>query len=197
MFKLKYPRLGLSHLFICLVAAIACTHSGIVFSAPGAHGPNGEHLDMENEELHTDNPKFESFTESFELLGEVWPGKVQLYLHEFATNRPVANASIELESGDISANAVYSNTLKHYQLNDKTFVSKLNQPGEHNIIVTILTEESGDLLATTLLTPAIPSSESNDDNHHHHVFSWTSAGIGGALLIAGIGIGYLTRGRRG
>lgn len=75
--------------------------SQVVNASPGAHGPNGEHIDTSNKTAASVNPKFESFTESFELLGELFESQLLIYLHDFKTNAPVVGATIELESGEL------------------------------------------------------------------------------------------------
>ncbi len=195
MFKSKFPTSGFPRLLTGVVAAIAFIHSGVVFSAPGAHGPNGEHLDIDSRVQRSENPKFENFTEAFEVLGEVLPDKVHLYLHDFPTNRPVADATVELETGELSTEALYDETLKYYLIQDQAFVSKLNQPGEHEIVITIFTEDSGDLLAASLLTPQHQSEPEHEEDHHHE-FDWTTALIGSAMLVAGIAVGRLSKGKR-
>ncbi|WP_143452305.1 hypothetical protein [Lacimicrobium alkaliphilum] len=197
MFKSKFPFSGLSQLLRGAVCATGITFSALAFSAPGAHGPNGEHLDVDTQVQQTENPKFESFTESFELLGEVFSDKVRLYLHDFSTNKPVANASIELESDTLSVQAGFSDDHQYYVIRDEAFVSKLNQPGEHEIVVTILTEEHGDLLASTLLTPEAASApQHGHEEEHHHAFPWTTVAIALVFFAAGLALAHFVQGRR-
>lgn len=173
----------------------AISYSTLVQSAPGAHGPNGEHLNVEPQALQAKRPTFESFTESFELLGEVFVDKVKVYLHDFPTNKPVANATVELESGSLSAQADFKSELQHYVIRDEAFVEKLNQPGEHGIVITILTEESGDLLASTLLSPEAASEAAHEPIHHHEV-SWTMVFIALLCFSGGLVLGRLAWGRK-
>ncbi|MCU7555404.1 hypothetical protein OCL06_12480 [Alteromonas sp. ASW11-19] len=179
-----------------MVAGVgAISYSALVLSAPGAHGPNGEHLDVDPQVHQAQRPTFESFTESFELLGEVFVDRVKVYLHDFPTNTPVADASVELESGSLSAQAGFSDEQQHYVIRDETFVAKLNQPGEHEIVITILTEESGDLLASTLLTPEA-ASEAEQEAAHHHGVSWTMVVIALLCFAGGLVVGRLRWGKK-
>jgi len=124
-----------------------------VQSSPGAHGPNGEHLNMEQKNQHTPRPKFEVFTESFELLGEVLSNELIVYLHDFETNTPIQFANIELETGTFVASARYDETQIRYIVNDVNFAAALNTAGEHEVIVTILTKDNGDLLVANFFMP--------------------------------------------
>lgn len=190
----KLPALGFVRLLMRVIAAGFFMHSVVVLSAPGAHGPNGEHLDMDHQKQLSENPKFENFTEAFELLGEVLPERVHLYLHDFSSNMPVSDATVELEIGELSAEALYDATVRHYIVNDSAVVSRLNQPGEHEIVITIFTEDNGDLLAASLLTPQ-PHTDSEYEDHHHEL-EWTVALLSSALLVAGVAFGRLSKGKR-
>ena len=85
-------------------------------ASPGAHGPNGEHLDTRTKAAASTNPKFESFTETFELAGELLENQLVIYLHDFKTNTPIADASIDLELGEMSASAEFSAQLQALSL---------------------------------------------------------------------------------
>jgi hypothetical protein len=72
--------------FLSLLALTLLLLSLSAQSSPGAHGPNGEHLDMGQSNQPTQRPKFEMYTESFEVLGEVFSNELIIYLHDFETN---------------------------------------------------------------------------------------------------------------
>ncbi len=179
-----------------IAGAGAIIFSAFAVSAPGAHGPNGEHLDVDSQAQQTENPKFESFTESFELLGEVFSDRVKLYLHDFPTNTPVTNASLELESGSLSANATFNDEQNHYVISDEAFVEQLKQPGEHEIVITILTEDSGDLLASRLMTPEAMASDTQHEDAHHHTLSWATVAIALLCFAGGLVIGRVALRRK-
>ena len=163
-------------LIVCVVLS-SLALSKMVNASPGAHGPNGEHLDTSNRVLASVNPKFESFTESFELLGELFDSQLVIYLHDFKSNAPIEGADIELESGELSANALYSDTLKAYVLTEQKMLELLNIEGEHEIVLTVMTQDNGDLLVANLTNlkstakvhtaDAYINNDSHDDDHHH------------------------------
>jgi hypothetical protein len=175
-----------------------------VQSSPGAHGPNGEHLNMEQKNQHTLRPKFEVFTGSFELLGEVFSNELIVYLHDFETNTPIQFANIELETGAFVASARYDETQIRYIVNDVNFAAALNTAGEHEVIVTILTKDNGDLLVANFVMPEdhVKSGTTEDphdgDHSHgsehagdqqygeeHHHFPWWALGL--AIVVFGLG----------
>lgn len=86
----------------------------------------------------------------FELVLEQLPNQqFQIYLDQFATNTPVANARIELESGAIKA-SVSTNAQGMATLS----LPALAQAGVHPLVFTISAGSQSDLLETTLtLTP--------------------------------------------
>lgn len=100
MSSFEIPRIestSLNKYLKILVVGLALVAAPLL-SAPGAHGPNGEHLDTNPQRKTTSNPKFEAFTETFELVGELFDSYIQINLHDYVTNKPISGASIELET---------------------------------------------------------------------------------------------------
>lgn len=196
---------------LCLMLAFT------VVASPGAHGPNGEHLDMEQSQQQDQQPKFEAFTESFELLAEVFPQQLIIYLHDFETNVPVKGANIELETGTLSATASFDEAKNHYVVANTDFLSMLNSAGEHEVIATVLTENNSDLLLANFVVPDAHSNDQhahdsqNNDSHHneqghaqdheekeekeeHHHFPWWALALAIGVFILGFVIGRRKKG---
>ena len=174
-----------------------------VHSSPGAHGPNGEHLDMEQSNQPNQRPKFETFTESFELLGEVFSNELIVYLHDFETNIPIQSASIDLEVGDLAASAGYDKAQNRYIINDVNFISALNASGVHEVLATILTEDNGDLLVANFVMPegneqTGNAEHSNNEGHEHgeedHHFPWWAIGLSIVVFALGFLLGRKNKG---
>jgi len=181
--------------FILCVVLTSVVLSSMVYASPGAHGPNGEHLDTSNSVLASANPKFESFTETFELLGELFESQLVIYLHDFKTNVPIEGASIELESGQLSANTEYSDTLKAYLLTDQKMLELLNADGSHEIVLTIMTQGSGDLLVANLdITKAHTTNDHNNEDHHH--IPWFEIFIVLVVFCVGFLFGRINKGKK-
>ena len=174
--------------FICFAVLFLLSLSHVVYASPGAHGPNGEHLDTAEKAVASSNPKFESFTESFEILGELLESQLVIYLHDYKSNVPVAGASIELESGELSSSAKYSDMLKAYILTEQKMLELLNTEREHEIVITVMTEDNGDLLVANLDTTNLNTTNEqyagqHDDSHDH--MPWFEIVI--ALIVFSIG----------
>ena len=180
-----------------LLASAFLLFSLTVQSSPGAHGPNGEHLDMEQSNQSTQRPKFESFTESFELLGEVFSNELIIYLHDFDSNTPIQSASIDLEIGALAASATYDKAENRYVINDNSIVNALNNSGEHEVIVTIMTDDSSDFLVANFVMPEtnvhIYEAEYSDDEEDHH-FPWWALGLSIVVFALGFFFGHKNKG---
>ena len=170
--------------FIVCVVLSSLALSKLVNASPGAHGSNGEHLDTSNSILASVNPKFESFTESFELLGELFETQLVIYLHDFKTNAPIESADIELESGELSADVQYSESLRAYVLTEQKMLELLNIEGEHEIVLTVMTQDNGDLLVANLNTTKVHTDDEHHDEDHHHI-PWLEIFIAFLVFITG------------
>ncbi len=196
-----FPRVPL----LSLLALALFMFSLSAQSSPGAHGPNGEHLDTEQSNQPTQRPKFETFTESFELLGEVFSNELIIYLHDFETNTPIQSASIDLEVGALAASASFDEAQNRYVVNEVNFISALNVGGEHQVVATILTENNGDLLVANFVMPQGNGQSSNaghsDDEAHehgeeHHHFPWWALGLSIIVFALGFLLGWKNKGVR-
>lgn len=164
-------------------------------AAPGAHGPDGEHLTTESPQQLSLQPRFEAFSELFELVGELQPHALVLHLHNYQSNRPVADAQIELETADLSSTADFIADKNHYLLDNPALLATLQQPGSHEIILTIISADNADLLTASLDRSATTSHGHESEEHHHGHFPWWSlllVLLG--LLVFGAGVLF---GRRG
>jgi hypothetical protein len=189
--------------FLSLLALALLLLSLSAQSSPGAHGPNGEHLDMEQSNQPIQRPKFETFTESFELLGEVFSNELILYLHDFETNTPTQSASIDLEVGALTASASFDEAQNRYIVNDVNFISALNVSGEHEVLATILTVDNGDLLVGNFVMPEVNAQSDNAEHSHnesqeqgeeHHHFPWWALGLSIVVFAFGFFFGRKNKG---
>jgi len=175
----------------CL-AALMLSVTLPVAAAPGAHGPDGEHLDAPTGAVGGPTlPRLEANSDLFELVAELKDGQLRIYVDRYASNEPVANASVEVESGSFKALAAYQSVEGHYLLADPALVRLLASPGEHALVFTLLAGEDADLLNGILDTRAVIAGDGHDHGHSH-ALEWTAWGIGG-LLAAGLVIVVLRR----
>jgi hypothetical protein len=181
-------RLSCGLLVLCTYVALGWPFSSA--AAPGAHGPNGEHLTTEPSNIGELMPRVETFSDQFELVAELLPDAMVIQLHHFQDNSPVRAATIEFETAEVSASAVYDEKLQQYRITSPELLTQLAKPQPHELVVTIMTEDQADLLVASFTpqSPAIPA------DHHDHdaipIWFWT------ALLIvaaASFVVGRLSR----
>lgn len=161
-----------------------------VYAAPGAHGPNGEHLAEEATNSSQLNPRFEAFTETFELVGELLSNELIIYLHDYATNAPIENASIEVEVNGLIAAAQYDNTHHHYSVTSSALTDLLTQPGEYEVIFTIFSDDAADLMSSTLVIEKTAQAPVHEEHHHH--FPWWAVISALSLFVLGLFLGRLS-----
>lgn len=116
-----------------------------------------------------------------------------IYLDDFATNAPVANAKVEVESGAFKAVATMQSAGIY-----STPAPALAKPGRYPLTVSVETEATADLLDVVLDTSAAGSPGNARAGHgdaSHGVGRW-AWGLGAAIalaLIAVVGIGMARR----
>lgn len=181
-----------------LVSVVRAAAIGLAASAalagPGAHGPNGEHLDGPalGSVGIARTPRFEARTEAFELVGVLAGGELSLLIDRFETNEPVLKAAVEIEASGVRAGATFHADHGDYSVTDPELLQVLAQPGQHPIVITVIAASGqSDLLDATLETPASATTHPHD--HTAERTQWVGAGLAAALLTVGIGWWSLKR----
>lgn len=176
----------------------AATLAGALFTAsalaaPGAHGPNGEHLDGPAQQGSASTaPRLEAKSELFELVATLSGGELSMLVDRFHTNEPVLGAKLEVESGAHKAIARFHADHGDYTVDDAAFLQALARPGEHPLVITVTSGAQADLLEGTLRVVA-PAA----DDHGPALQSPRALAAGGALLLAAGGTAaFLVRRRR-
>jgi hypothetical protein len=127
-------------------------------------------------------PRASAESEAFELVAVLANKKLTLYLDRYASNAPVTDAQIELESGAVKIVAsqvepgVYALPGEHF-----------SRPGKYPLVFSIQTADSADLLTATLevAQPVAAPAKTRDKR-----IVW---GAAGALLLAGVGVVLMRR----
>lgn len=164
----------------------------VALAAPGAHGPDGEHLDAKTAAAsNTSRPRMEAHSELFELVATLHGGELSILIDRYETNEPVLNAEIEVESGNVKAKAKFHADHGDYAIDDPAFLKKLLTPGEHALVFTIVSGQESDLLDGTLVTGAANAGHDHDD--HGHALEY-AAWAGLAMLVLTVA-GFLIRRR--
>lgn len=120
-------------------------------ASPGAHGPNGEHLDAPAVGLATSNvARVETFSELFELVGHLSGGELSVLIDRYDTNEPVLNGKLEVQYKNLKAQATFHTDIGDYAIDDEKFLKALAVPGKHALLFTFVAGGESDLLEGTL-----------------------------------------------
>lgn len=172
--------------------------SWAAWASPGAHGPNGEHLDSPSVLAGTDaTPRFEAFTENFEMVGKLYDTEMSVMIDRYQTNEPVLQASLVLSLDGNDYPATFHADAGDYAFDHPPVLKALRQPGTHELIFTLTHAEESDLLLATFVTgDQIASghhgaqgsaSGHNEDHGHSHEEATYEHWLHSAILpIAGI-----------
>jgi len=159
------------------------------WASPGAHGPNGEHLDGPAAAAPAGTvPRIETFSELFELVGHLSGGELSVLIDRYETNEPVLNGKLEVEYKGLKANATFHADLGDYAIDDPKLLKALSAPGKHALLFTFVAGEDSDLLEGTLEVGA----EAGDGQVHGHEHGlrrpWLWAVAVLAALLAGAAV---------
>lgn len=172
-------------------------------AAPGAHGPNGEHLDGPTTmRAASALPRVEAKSETFELVAELRASELAIVVDRYESNEPVLGANLEVESGTLKAVAAFRAEQGDYAVTDAALLKALAAPGEHGLVFTLVAGSDSDLLDGTLVSAAgrVATAAAKDDHGHAHGdddhghghdhelerAAWIGAGVAALGLIGGI-----------
>jgi len=185
-------------------AAMALLAHTTAMAAPGAHGPNGEHLDAPTTmRAASALPRVEAKSDTFELVAELRTGELVIVVDRFESNEPVLGAQLEVESGSLKAVAAFRAEQGDYAVTDAAMLKALAAAGEHGLVFTLVAGKDSDLLDGTLVAAGAAMAESNDHGHAHGTddhehdhghghdhererAAWIGAGVAALGLIGGI-----------
>jgi hypothetical protein len=195
--KLTTPRCHARQLRAATAWALLLALNTAAIAGPGAHGPNGEHLDAPGAALVASTlPRLEARSESFELVAELRAAELVIVVDRYETNEPVLGAKLEVESGGLKAVAAYRLEQGDYAVTDAALLKALAAPGEHGLVFTLVAGAESDLLDGTLVAGAgraVASQGSHghlgDDHGHDHELeraAWIGGGIAALGLLGGI-----------
>ena len=154
-------------------------------AGPGAHGPNGEHLDAPAAAAGAVLPRIETFTEAFELVGQLTKGELSIMIDRYETNEPVLNGELEVQYKHLKAKATFHADMGDYAVDDPALLAALSKPGAHPLLFTLVAGEESDLLEGTLQV-AQAAEEMDHDHGHSPWWPWLLAAVAAAVLIAAL-----------
>lgn len=162
---------------------------GPALAGPGAHGPNGEHLDAPAAvRAGPALPRLETHTEAFELVAELRPAELLIVVDRYETNEPVLGARLEVESGGLKAIAAFRPEQGDYALTDAGLLKQLAAPGEHGLVFTLVAGNESDLLDGTLRAadPTGDPGHAHDHGHELERAAWVGGGLAALGLLGGL-----------
>lgn len=166
--------------------------AGLAWAGPGAHGPNGEHLDGPAVAVGGAGlPRVEAHTDLFELVGELGDRELSLLIDRYDSNAPVLGAKVTVESGGIEAAATFHADHGDYAVSDERLLALLRQPGEHALVFTVTLGNDSDLLDGTLRRPVTVAPA-----EHATGLPWVQVLVGLAVLAALLAAAYVYLQRR-
>jgi len=178
------------------VAATALLAVGCqALAAPGAHGPNGEHLDGPATQASASGaPRMEASSETFELVGRLAAGEFSMFVNRYETNEPVNGATVELELGTLKAVAQFQADEGDYAVADANFIKALSAPGTHAMVIMVSAGAEADLLEGSLHMAAAADAHGHDHDGGHgdghrlgHGATIALIVVGGALFLTFLG----------
>lgn len=95
-------------------------------------------------------PRIETATETFEIVGRLQHGELSLLIDRYETNEPVLGGQVEVEVNGHKANARFHADHGNYAVDDQAFLKALGQPGTHALVFTVAAGSDTDLLEATL-----------------------------------------------
>jgi len=149
--------MNLTRPIIVLTAALAL--AGPLHASPGAHGPNGEHLDGPPAAVSAGvgAPRLQAHSELFEIVGAVESGRFVFTISRYDSNEAVLGAAVELELGALKAAAQFESASGSYAVADAPWLAALAKPGTHALVFTVKDGATTDLLDGALVVvPAAP-----------------------------------------
>lgn len=163
-------------------------------AGPGAHGPNGEHLDAPaTKRAGLAVPRLEARTEAFELVAELRAAELAIVVDRYDTNEPVLGARLEVDRGGVKAVATFRAEQGDYVVTDAGLLKTLAASGEHGLVFTLVAGSESDLLDGTLVTAPAQGdhghSHAGDEHGPHHGLErapWIGAGIAALGLLGGL-----------
>jgi len=125
--------------------------------------------------------RVEANSDLFELVATLVGGELSILIDRFATNEPVLQAQVEVESGALKAQAKFHADRGHYAIDDPAMLKKLSTPGEHPLVITVLAGKDSDLLDAVMRVP-----ESLVGHDHGIHWEWWALVALATLVLLGI-----------
>lgn len=167
-------------LFCLVFPTAAFAHGDEDHSQDGAKGANSL--------AASSQPRIETATEAFELVGQLHGDQLALFVDRFETNEPVLNANVEVEANGLKAQAMFRADQGDYLVDDKALISALAKPGKHSLVFTVAAGNDSDLLegAMQVATEDHAAPPSFADRFSPSISLLLAALLAGAFAVGGV-----------
>jgi membrane fusion protein, heavy metal efflux system len=163
---------GCKRLFVLIVVALSAS----VFGGEGHdHGetktPAGAAVA---------SPRFQGHSDLFEVVGILKGNELSITIDRYATNEPVLDAKVEVETGALKKVATFHADHGDYSLPSESF----RKPGTYPITLTIVSGKDTDLIAGDLVVPDPEAGHDHSAEQVSGLMKWAKpAGIAALALI--------------
>lgn len=179
--------IAVPHRFVRRLRTLAVAGSLVfltpVFAGPGHEGGH-DHDEAPPVASGPTVPRFEAHSELFEVVGVVSRGALTLTVDRYASNEPVSDARVELESGSFKAQGEYVPERQSYRFPSDPFAA----PGSYPVTLTITAGEDVDLLAADLVVPQVETAPAAGSVRASNGILWWGAGGVAAILVLALGL---------
>ncbi len=125
-------------------------------------------------------PRFTAQSELFEAVGILGKDELVMYIDRAASNEPVVNATVELESTGIKLVGTFEPKLGEYHFDAKPFA----KAGEYPMTLTIKAGADSDLLTGELDVTDAAAGATTATGAHSHGWKRAAQWVGGGLVVA-------------
>ncbi len=141
-------------------------------AGPGAHGPDGEHLDAPAGAHATGaTPRTETQSDLVELVARLAGGELSVTIDRYDSNEPVLGAAVEVESDGMRAAAQFHADHGDYAFTDPALLAALSRPGDHALVFTVRSGEEAERQEADLLDAVLHVDAEVAPDEHASVLS--------------------------
>ena len=183
---LVMSKYNLPQVFIKLFLPMALAITAPVFAA-GDHGET-----KTSAGAAAASPRFQGHSDLFEVVGILKGTELSIMIDRYATNEPVLDAKVEVESGDLKKMADFHADHGDYSLPAESF----RKPGTYPITLTITSGKDTDLVVGDLVIPDPEAGHDQSVEAASGLLKWAKPIVAAALLLLIVGIAASTWRRR-
>lgn len=125
------------------------------------------------------SPRFQGYSDLFEVVGILKGDELSIMIDRYATNEPVLDAKVELETGALKQPATFHADHGDYSLPAESF----RKPGTYPIILTIVSGKDIDLIAGDLVVPDPEAGHDHSAESASGLMKWAKPAGAAALAL--------------